>query len=97
MQFDPAWMAKVIPAALGGLAVLLLAAVILRRWRGRTGTAEAQSMRARIAAAAPQPAPMPAHAPALRQVAGRAQSHLGQRTLLASSFIGRDRSAIPLE
>lgn len=88
MHFDPALMESVVPAAALGLVTILVMATTLRWWRSRLDADESQDMRDRIASAAPDPG-LPLHEPlAARPSAAR---------VLSSSFVGRDRSAIPLE
>lgn len=88
MQFDQALMESVVPAAVLGLVSIVVMATTLRWWRGRIDPDESHDMRARIASAAPDP-----HLPVREAAAPRA----GTARVLSSSFVGRDRSAIPLE
>ncbi|MBX9701572.1 MAG: hypothetical protein K2X74_19210 [Acetobacteraceae bacterium] len=104
MQIDPMWLESVVPAALAGLISLASMAVVLRWWRLRLARGESEGMRARIAAAAPgaallseEPEPVPVSVPVMRHIPARARSHPGQRIVLASSFVGRDRTALPLD
>lgn len=88
MQFDQALMESVVPAAVVGLVSILVMATTLRWWRGRLHADESQDMRDRIAAAAPD---------ARVQLSEAAVPRPGSARVLGSSFVGRDRSAIPLE
>lgn len=88
MHFDQALMEAIVPAAVVGLLSIAAMATVLRWWRGRTDADDAQDMRSRIASAAPDP-----HL----RVAEVASARPGAPRTLSSSFVGRDRSAIPLE
>lgn len=88
MQFDQALMESVVPAAVLGLLSIVVMATTLRWWRGRLDVDDSQDMRDRIASAAPDPHLQVIEVAARRPGAARA---------LSSSFVGRDRSAIPLE
>lgn len=95
MPIEPPWLMTAV-SWLGATALgLLLLAAALRWWRQRLPAADLRSIRARIAEAAPGSAPVAAP-PALRQVQPRDRSSLGQRTRLASSFVGRDPGAEPV-
>lgn len=95
MQIEPPWLVTAV-SLLGAAAVgLLLLTAALRWWRLRLADADLRSIRARISEAAPEPAP-PSPPPVLRQVPPRDGGSLGQRTLLASSFVGRDPNAEPV-
>lgn len=99
MSIEPVWMETVIPAAAVGLATILLMAVVLGWWRNRLDGEDTRSIRARIIEAAPVaslPAPS-ASQPPRRSIQPKSRSDLGQRNLLASSFIGRDRNATPID
>lgn len=95
MQIEPPWLITAV-SLLGatGLGLLLLTAA-LRWWRQRLPGADLRSIRARIAEAAPEHPQLPPP-PVLRQVPPRDRSSLGQRTRLASSFVGRDPGAEPV-
>ncbi len=88
MQFDQALMESVVPAAVVGLVSILVMATTLRWWRGRLDADDSQDMRDRIAAAAPD---------ARAQFTEAASPRPGAARTRGSSFVGRDRSAVPLE
>ena len=86
MHFNQALMEAVLPAMVVGLLSILGMAAMLRWWRGRIDAHDSADMRSRIASAAPDP-----H---LQTVELRRP---GAVPGLSSSFVGRDRSALPLE
>ena len=99
MHIAPIWLETVIPAGIIGMLTIGLMALGLAWWRSRRGGEDTRGIRARITETTP-PSPFvfePVLQPAVRSIQPKARSHLGQRNHLASSFVGRDRNAMPLE